>query len=374
MLKVNAHIHTPYSFSSFSSVEEAVAMAKREDIGILGVNDFFTTEAYEEFERQCRQAKIYPLFNIEFIGVDKTFKEKGWRINDPSNVGRIYFCGKGLSFPVSMSEHSESVMRRVQHGSNEHVKMMIAKCNQYFNEQGIDLRLDFEHIKKTLAKNLVRERHLAKVIRQYGYGLCESASERKSFLQKLYAGKESKADVNDESAAENEIRNMLLKSGGACFVQENENAFLSWDEIISLILDAGGIPCYPMLLDFHGNFTEFEKDWEQVHEVLSARHVRCVELIPSRNEAEQTEKFVKFFTDKKYLVLFGTEHNTPSMPPLTVPIADELQKLSYKNACVVAAHQQLKREGGEGFLNREHIPKTESIEELSALGDRIVSK
>jgi len=108
MLKVNAHIHTPYSFSSFSSVEEAVAMAKREDIGILGVNDFFTTEAYEEFERQCSQAKIYPLFNIEFIGVDKTFKEKGWRINDPSNVGRIYFCGKGLSFPVSMSEHSES--------------------------------------------------------------------------------------------------------------------------------------------------------------------------------------------------------------------------------------------------------------------------
>src|SRR6218665_2946549 len=76
MLKVNAHIHTPYSFSSFSSVEEAVAMAKREDIGILGVNDFFTTEAYEEFERQCRQAKIYPLFNIEFIGVDKTFKKK----------------------------------------------------------------------------------------------------------------------------------------------------------------------------------------------------------------------------------------------------------------------------------------------------------
>src|SRR6218665_2857268 len=137
-----------------------------------------------------------------------------------------------------MSEHSEPVLRPVPHRSNEHVKMLFAKCNQYFNEHRIDLRLDFEHIKKTLAKNLVRERHLAKVIRQYGYGLCESASERKSFFQKLYTGKESKADVNDESAAENEIRNMLLKSGGACFVQENENAFLSWDEIISLILDA----------------------------------------------------------------------------------------------------------------------------------------
>ena len=36
-LNVNAHIHTPYSYSSFSGMEQIFDMAKKEDVKILGI-------------------------------------------------------------------------------------------------------------------------------------------------------------------------------------------------------------------------------------------------------------------------------------------------------------------------------------------------
>ena len=55
--------------------------------------------------------------------------------------------------------------------------------------------------------------------------------------------------MSDIPALDNEIRGNLLKSGGKAFVEEDENAFMSLDEVIEIILAAGGIPCYPVLLD-----------------------------------------------------------------------------------------------------------------------------
>ena len=59
-LKVNNHIHTPYSFSAFSSIEEAVRMADEEDVKILGINDFYVTDGHGEFIDQCLEFHIFP--------------------------------------------------------------------------------------------------------------------------------------------------------------------------------------------------------------------------------------------------------------------------------------------------------------------------
>ena len=42
---------------------------------------------------------IFPLLNIELIGISKEDQDAGIRVNDPSNPGRTYISGKGLSFP-----------------------------------------------------------------------------------------------------------------------------------------------------------------------------------------------------------------------------------------------------------------------------------
>ena len=80
-------------------METIFRMATDENIAVLGINDFFVTDGYEAFHNGSLKNKIFPLFNIEFIGLLKEEQKKGIRINDPNNPGRIYFCGKGLDYP-----------------------------------------------------------------------------------------------------------------------------------------------------------------------------------------------------------------------------------------------------------------------------------
>ena len=46
ILNVNGHVHSPYSFCSFDSIEQMFKMANKEDVHVLGINDFFTMDGY----------------------------------------------------------------------------------------------------------------------------------------------------------------------------------------------------------------------------------------------------------------------------------------------------------------------------------------
>lgn len=74
--EINGHIHTPYSFSAFTDMGTIFSMAKSENIAVLGINDFFVTDGYDDFYRRSMQNKIFPLFNIEFIGLLKDHQKK----------------------------------------------------------------------------------------------------------------------------------------------------------------------------------------------------------------------------------------------------------------------------------------------------------
>ena len=43
---VNAHLHTPYSFSAFKDITQAMNMAVAEGVRVMGINDFYTTDGY----------------------------------------------------------------------------------------------------------------------------------------------------------------------------------------------------------------------------------------------------------------------------------------------------------------------------------------
>jgi len=46
---VNAHLHTPYSFSAFTDISQALNMAVNENVKVVGINDFYTTDGYSEW-------------------------------------------------------------------------------------------------------------------------------------------------------------------------------------------------------------------------------------------------------------------------------------------------------------------------------------
>ncbi len=356
--EINGHIHTPHSFSAFESIEQAFLLAKSEGVSVLGINDFYTTDGYDEFAALAAKHKVFPLFNIEFMALQSHLQEAGVRVNDPSNPGRTYFSGKGLRQPAGMSKDSFEKIKNLQLESNRQTYEMVDKLNDFMAEIQVGIRFDSKALHQRLAKNLFRERHIAQAIRIGVFSFYEDDADRKRILQKVFSGKEVKSSLENVAGLENEIRGNLLKSGGAAFVPEDPKAFLSLDEVIELIVDAGGIPCYPVLLDDpKGVCTDFETDKEKLLQELVKNDVYSIELIPGRNDFHILKDFVTYFHRNGFVITFGSEHNTPQLDPMKitcrggVELDEELKQICYEGTAVIAAHQYLVANGKEGYLS-----------------------
>jgi len=377
--EANGHIHTPYSFSAFSDLDSIFKMAVDEKIAVLGINDFYVTDGYESFHKGCVENRIFPLFNIEFIGLLKEEQKKGIRINDPNNPGRIYFSGKGLDYPFHTGFMLRKQLKSVIRESQVQIKAMISKLNLLIEPINPSLKFSYEKIKKDFAHDLVRERHIAKALRTMAIREFPTAEEQLHFIEALYGGKKSKTGLSNPSALENEIRSNLLKSGGAAFVEEDEKSFLELKKIIRIIVKAGGIPCYPVLLDDPtGKFTEFESDPEKLYLSLKDLGIECIELIPGRNDFNILKNFAEFFHSKGFIITFGTEHNTPEMIPLTittrgsVPLDGSLKRIAWEGACVIAAHQYLRADGRQGYVLPDGSHSNDQQQELVKLGRLVI--
>lgn len=380
MIKVNAHLHTPYSFSAFKDVNEALDRALAEDVKVVGINDFYTTAGYEAWAMGCKERGLYPLFNIEFISLNEADQKAGLRVNDPGNPGRTYLSGKGLSYPFHLAEPFATQLADVRAEANAQVEAMCVKLNEILAASNAGFTLDFEWIKNELTKGSIRERHLAKALRLKVYEACENDEVKiKALFVKLFAGKELKSAVNDITGVENEIRANLLKAGGGAFVPEDPKAFLPIQTVCDIILAAGGIPTYPFLADdAKGGYTDFEGNLVKVANQLTERGFHSVEFITTRNSVELLEKYATYLHVQGFVVTFGSEHNTPAMEPVelfarnSTPLTERLMQINYEGACVVAAHQHLVAQGLRGYVDADGKADRSKRAEFIKLGDELI--
>ena len=360
MVDVNAHLHTPYSFSAFSDVKQALDMAASEGVKVVGINDFYSMDGYREWKEGCAERALFPLFGIEFISLNAEDQAAGLRVNDPNNPGRTYISGKGLAYPVILSGEEARQLADVKAESNAQVERMCAKLNEHLKAVGEEFTLDFAQIARELTNGSIRERHLAKALRlaierAATAGVSDAQANRKASASGLQSaaehyerifGQPAKSDVSNVAAIENEIRSRLLKAGGAAFVPEDPKAFLPMTTVQRIIEAAGGIPTYPFLADdAKGNFTDFEGDLQKAADTLKKRGFRSVEFITTRNTTAVLEQYAGYLEDEGFIVSFGSEHNTPAMEPIKLrtrdaaDLSDKLKAINYRGACAIAAHQ-----------------------------------
>lgn len=381
ILLVNGHFHTPFSFSAFTEIEQVFTMARAEGVQVLGINDFYTTDGYAEFAELAKKYKIFPLFNIEFMALQKDLQEAGVRVNDPANPGRTYFSGKGLSNPLVLGGEQLALLKQVQHESNVQTAEMVEKLNAFLAELNAGFSFSFDELKAKYSKNMLRERHIAKALRMAIDEKFTSDEEKKAFYLKVFSGKEVKSNLTDVAGLENEIRGNLLKAGGRAFVPEDPKAFLSLGQVKDIIISAGGIPCYPVLLDdAKGNFTDYEANKEVLYETLVSKGVYSLELIPGRNTFAVLKDFVTYFRSKNFVITFGTEHNTPQLDPVKVSCSGgveldaDLERIGYEGACIIAAHQYLIANGEEGYLNADGDAKASEYNAFVQLGNAVIKR
>lgn len=343
---VNAHLHTPYSFSAFDGVCQALDMAAAEGVKVVGINDFYSLDGYKEWSEECGKRHLFPLFNIEFISLNVEDQAAGVRVNDPNNPGRTYLSGKGLSYPVVLKGKEAEQLAAVKAESNAQVGRMCEKLNAHLDSIKAGFNLSFAQVEQELTRGSIRERHLAKALRLAIDSRIVADGEKLAFYERLFGGKALKSDPTNAAAVENEIRGNLLKSGGAAFVAEDPKAFLPMETVQRIIEAAGGIPTYPFLADdAKGNFTDFEEDLQKCADTLKKRGFRSCEFITTRNTTEVLEKYAGYLVDEGFTVTFGSEHNTPALEPIKLrtsnnaDLSDKLKEINYMGACKVAAHQ-----------------------------------
>jgi hypothetical protein len=379
---VNAHLHTPFSFSAFEKLTDALDKASDEDVKIVGINDFYSMDGYEEWNKEAIKRHLYPLFNIEFISLQKEDQDNGIRVNDPNNPGRTYISGKGLRCPPALGEPYASQLADVRAESNAQVKEMCRRVNELLTAFDAGFTLSFDTIERFLSKGLVRERHLAKALRM---STCihfkNEPDDIKNFFEKIFNGKTLKSGIFDYAGVENEIRGNLLKAGGGAFVPEDPKAFLPLDNVRQMILAAGGIPTYPFLADdANGGFTDFENDIEKAAETLQRRGIFAAEFITTRNSIEALEKYAGYLHNNGFVVTFGTEHNTPAMEPVKLsargntPLTERLKQINYEGACVIAAHQEQVRDGKPGYVDAKGFADMTNRNQFIKEGDKLIQK
>ncbi len=381
MIKVNAHLHSPYSFSAFKNIDEALDMAVSEDVKVVGINDFYSTAGYSAWAEGCKSRNLYPLFNIELISLNEEDQKAGLKVNDPGNPGRTYISGKGLSHPFQLAEPFASQLAGVIVESNAQVEAMCGKVNEILAANSAGFSIDFDWIKNDLTNGLIRERHLAKALRLKVYEACgNNETKIKELFTPLFGGKELKSSTADFAGVENEIRGNMLKAGGGAYVPEDAKAFLPMKTVCDIIVAGGGIPTYPFLADdAKGGYTDFEGDLKRVAKQLTERGFHSVEFITTRNGVELLEKYASYLHDQGFVVTFGSEHNTPAMEPIelfarnSTPLTERLMQINYDGVCVVAAHQHLVAQGLRGYVDAKGQADRSKREEFIKLGNELIT-
>jgi hypothetical protein len=358
---VNSHVHVPPNFSAFTDVDDLIATAVREGARVLGASNFHDVRVYRRFAEGARAAGIVPLFGVEFITVVDALRESGTRVNDPANPGRLYLCGKGVDPFSEPSPEAADLDARARAANRQRAAQMTGLLRACFEQGGVATDLDDMAIAADVAARagvpvdwvVLQERHLAMAFQSALFAAC-APDERAAALDRVY-GVPAKS-VDDPAAVQGEIRARLMKAGGPAFVDESP---LTFAEAYRLILERGGIPCYPTLADGSSPICPFEEGPEELAVRVAELGIHAAELIPVRNAPEVVIAYARAFRSAGIIVTAGTEHNTPDRIPLAplakggAPVPAEAAEIFWEGACAVAGHQAERAAGRAGFVDAD---------------------
>ena len=387
--KANAHIHLPPNFSAFATVGQAVDLAAQQGVSVLGASNYYDYDVYGEFGKLALARGIYPLFGLEIIAMSQPLRAAGVKINDPGNPGKIYVCGKGITRFAPMNAEASRLLGVIRKNDSGRMKQMTAKLAEAFERQGVKTGLDSEAVIDRVVKRhgsprgqvYLQERHVCQAFQERLFELVP-AEGRIAKLTAIF-GAAPKAGADDAVRIQNEIRSHLMKTGKPAFVEES---FLSMEEAYELIVQLGGIPCYPVLADGQNPISDYEAPVERLIENLRSAKVWMAEFIPVRNSVETILKYVPAMRQAGFAVTAGTEHNTLDligMEPACLngeAVPDQIMAIFREGACVVAAHQQLNLNGRVGFtddrgrLNPEYGNHEDRIRRLAKIGAAAVAR
>lgn len=385
---VNGHVHLPPNFSAFDSVSQALDLAKQQGLGVLGVSNYYDFSVYGPFANGALDRGIFPLFGLEIIAMDDDLRDAGVKVNDPGNPGKTYICGKGITRFAQMTDRAAELLATIRDNDADRMARMTRAMARLFAQAGVETGLDAEAIRRRVVARhgspletvWLQERHIAQAFQERLFELTNEPA-RAEALARLF-GQAPASDVTDAVAVQGEIRSQLMKAGKPAFVSES---FVTFAQAVELIVQLGGIPCYPTLADGAEPICPFEQPVGKLIETLKSRNIHLAELIPLRNSPDVLVEYATGLRAAGIAVTAGTEHNTLDLVPLVptcvggTPIPQPVQDIFWEGACVLAAHQLLTLHGQTGYVLPDGTPNpayddADRIGELARIGAAAVAQ
>ncbi len=377
--KQNAHLHLPPNFSAFETVEQVADLAADQGLAVACASNYYDYRVYERFARLSMERGVFPVFGLEVILTDHELAAAGVRVNDPSNPGRIYLCGVGTARIMEPPAGAKERLAGIRASDERRMAEMVDRVNAAMADRGVPVTLSVDAIVASLVERhgveadsvVLQERHLAQALQQ---AIFAAGGDVPTLLEKA-AGKALKSP-SDPVACQNDLRSSLLKAGKAAYAEER---FADFATVKGLILDLGGIPCYPALLDGADPIPEFETDPDTLVSNLRARGVHMAQIIPRRNKPEVAERYAEALREAGIVLTIGTEHNTLELIPLQpaciggVPLSERLMDLAWEGACIAAAHQVLVGRGEPGYVDASGQVVGDP-DELRRIGEALVAQ
>ena len=356
----NGHIHLPPNFSAFESVRQAVDLAAEQGVTVLGASNYYHYGVYADFTVLCRAKGIFPLFGLEVICLLDDLARRGVKVNDPGNPGKMYLCGKGLTRFAPMNPAAREIIDLIWRYDTGRMARMVEILAGHFESRGVPTGLTPASVKDGIVRRhgsppdtvCVQERHVGQAFQEALFARVPPAGRTEALARIL--GAAPKAGPDDAVAVQNGIRSHLMKAGKPAFVDE---ALVTFEQGYRLVLELGGIPCYPTLADGASPICGYEDPVEKLIRTLRAGRVWCAEFIPIRNQPGVLSRYVKAMRAAGFVITWGTEHNTLDLLPMEPtclkgqPVPEDVKDIFWEGTCVVAAHQFLSLHGQCGYVD-----------------------
>jgi hypothetical protein len=370
----NTNVHTPYSFCNYESIDEIVSVARKEGITALGINDVNTFDGYNEFFTACQAHGVYPFFNIGFVVKYDTDKTRGTHAREYDTPENRHFHGIGLRYPMNLPGDARNLIASIWKGTQDHIWKVIDSINAYLSTRSLPVVLDYSTIRSSFARFSVLEQHLVLALYSELTALAESDDELLTLLRRLFDDPTFTEDLTDAPTIQQGIRDRLLNPGQPVFPPLPAHAVMNFHQAKQVVLQAGGIPCY------HCTFNEKEKQPQKLMQYLDSKGIHAIEFDPSGATVEQLSDYMKTFDEQGFCILAGI-HNRASFIPATsdgTPLSGALLDISYRGACLLAAHQELHRQNRRGFIDetgkRIIDPDSDHMKAFVDIGDKAIRK
>ncbi len=359
----NMHAHSFFSYNAMGISPSALAVLGREEgIDLMGLVDFDVIDGVDEFLDACDLLGIRAGASMETRIFVPEFSTR--EINSPGEPGVLYHMGIGFvgsQFPAAAAPLFQDLADR----SRQRNLDLVDRCNAHLAPVAIDYAADV--LPLTPSGNAT-ERH---IVAAYIAAAEAQTPDAAAFWQTSLGvdAAQIAAALAHPFGLANLIRSKLMKRGGAAYVQPGPETFPAAETAHALFHACGALPCLAWL----DGTTPGEKDMPELMDLLVAKGVVAVNIIPDRNwniadpavkqvKLQNLYDFVALAHAHNLPILVGTEMNSPGLPLVDAFDAPELapvRALFLDGAHFLYGHTMLGRHAGLGYTSdwaARHLP------------------